>query len=112
MLHLMYLFKPTIKSRANMPAFWHWVAERDAWFYKTLAMAHDRRWYVRTIGTDVHCLEHYVSFENEAAWGEYRAAVSLLSKIEKWEKQRIEQEQWWEILDSRLLNDAPFTSRS
>jgi len=111
MLHLMYLFRPTKKSRQDMPAFWQWVTERDWWFYHTLDMAHDRRWYIRTIGNDVHCLEHYVSFENEAAWGVYRRAVSALSRDPAWERQRGEQDEWWEIIDSRLLNDAPLKVR-
>lgn len=111
MLHLMYLFRPTLKARKDMTAFWQWVTERDAWFYETLEMSKNRRWYTRTIGNDVHCVEHYVSFESEAAWGEYRTAVSALSKIPDWEQKRIEQEAWWEIIDSRLLNDAPLKMR-
>ncbi|ECW3355659.1 hypothetical protein [Salmonella sp. 32070601201500089SM] len=110
MLHLMYLLKPTHKAHQDMPAFWHWVEKRDEWFYRTLEMAGERRWYVRTIGNNVHCLEHYVTFADESAWGQYRRAVSALSQIPEWEKIRSEQELWWDILDSSLLNDAPFIS--
>ncbi|WP_413733382.1 hypothetical protein ACL2XP_13935 [Sodalis sp. RH21] len=107
MLHLMYLLKPTGQAQRDMAAFWRWVSERDRWFYHTLVMAGDRRWYIRTVGNHVHCLEHYVSFADEAAWGEYRRAVSALGKDPVWEKKRIEQDDWWEIIDARLLNDAP-----
>ncbi|MDC9614861.1 hypothetical protein PSI19_13505 [Xenorhabdus khoisanae] len=108
MLHLMYLLKPTHKAHQDMAAFWQWVEQRDEWFYRSLAMAEERRWYIRTIGNNVHCLEHYVTFADEAAWGMYRQAVSKLCKDPEWEKIRIEQDLWWEILESRLLNDAPF----
>ncbi|MCS4320831.1 hypothetical protein M2407_005205 [Serratia sp. BIGb0234] len=108
MLHLMYLLKPTSKARKDMPEFWRWVEKREEWFYSTLEMAGERRWYVRTIGNNVHCLEHYVTFADEEAWGQYRKAVSALSKIPEWEQIRTEQELWWDILDSSLLNDAPF----
>ncbi|MGF6189341.1 hypothetical protein [Serratia sp. 2723] len=108
MLHLMYLLKPTPKAHLDMAAFWSWVEQRDEWFYRPLAMAGERRWYVRTIGTNVHCLEHYVAFADEAAWGQYRRAVAKLCQDPAWEKIRVEQDLWWEILDSSLLNDAPF----
>lgn len=108
MLHLMYLLKPTHKAHLDMAAFWHWVEKRDEWFYRSLDMAGARRWYVRTIGDNVHCLEHYVAFADEAAWGQYRRAVSKLCTDPAWEKIRIEQDLWWDILDSSLLNDAPF----
>ncbi|MBC8953652.1 hypothetical protein [Xenorhabdus sp. PB62.4] len=108
MLHLMYLLKPTHKAHQDMDAFWRWVEQRDEWFYRSLTMAEERRWYIRTIGNNVHCLEHYVTFADEAAWGQYRQAVSKLCKDPEWEKIRIEQDLWWEILNSRLLSDAPF----
>jgi len=111
-LHLMYLLKPTHKAHQDMAAFWRWVEQRDEWFYCSLAMAKERRWYIRTIGNNVHCLEHYVTFADEAAWGEYRQAVSKLCKDPEWEKIRIEQGLWWDILDSGLLSDAPFINHS
>lgn len=112
MLHLMYTMKPSHKAHLDMAAFWQWVEQRDEWFYSSLKMAGERRWYVRTIGDNVHCLEHYVAFADEAAWGEYRRAVSKLSKDPEWEKIRVEQDDWWSILDSALLNDAPFMVKS
>ncbi|WP_050436227.1 hypothetical protein [Chondromyces crocatus] len=112
MIHLVYVFKPTVKARANVAEFWDWVRARDLWFYDGLDMAHDPRWYVRTIGPEVHALEHSISFEDEAAWGTYRAAVALRSKEPDWERRRTEQEQWWEILEARILSDAPVPRRA
>jgi hypothetical protein len=107
MLHLVYVLKPTTKARRDMKAFWNWLSEREAWFYAGLDMAVDPRFYVRTIGQDVHSLEHSISFEDEAAWGAYRSAVSARSHDPAWEQRRVEQDDWWEIIEARLLNDAP-----
>jgi hypothetical protein len=107
MLHLVYVLRPTVKARRNMQEFWTWVRARETWFYDDLDMALDPRWYVRTIGQDVHSLEHSISFHNEEAWGQYRAAVSARSQDPVWEQRRIEQEDWWDILDARMLSDAP-----
>lgn len=107
MLHLVYLFRPTAKARGNLPVFWQWVLDRETWFYSTLDMAENPRWFVRVIGTDVHALEHSVSFADEATWGRYRAAVSKLSSDPAWERRRVEQDEWWEMIESRLLSDAP-----
>ncbi|THJ46003.1 hypothetical protein E9536_40365 [Burkholderia sp. LS-044] len=107
MLHLVYILRPTSHARLNINAFWSWVSDRESWFYAGLEMAHDPRWYVRTIGADVHSLEHIISFSDEAAWGAYRTEISVRSQDAAWERRRVEQELWWEILDARILTDAP-----
>lgn len=107
MLHLVYTLRPTKQARTNPHAFWDWARERDQWFYDGFDMVEDTKWYVRTIGPDVHSIEHVASFADEAAWGAYRAALHRRSQDPEWEARRISQEQWWEILDARLLNDAP-----
>lgn len=107
MLHLVYVFRPTIKARGNLRAFWQWVRAREEWFYDGLETAENPRWFVRVIGPDVHALEHVVSFADEAAWGRYRAAVARRSADAQWERRRVEQDEWWEILESRILSDAP-----
>ncbi|MCT8998344.1 hypothetical protein [Chelativorans intermedius] len=107
MLHLVYTFRPTAHARTNLQAFWRWIGEREAWFYDGLDMARDSRWYVRTIGQDVHALEHFIAFEDEAAWGAYRREVARRSRDAAWERRRVEQDLWWEITEARLLNDAP-----
>ncbi|RDK02991.1 hypothetical protein [Paraburkholderia lacunae] len=107
MLHLVYVMRPTAKARCDLPAFWRWVKERETWFYDGLDMASNPRWLVRTIGPDVHALEHSISFADEAAWGAYRKQVARQSQKPEWEHRRIEQEEWWEILDARILTDAP-----
>jgi len=112
MLHLVYVMRPTIKARGDSRAFWRWVREREDWFYAGLEMAHDPRWLVRTIGTEAHSLEHSVSFADEAAWGAYRQEVHRRSQDPEWERRRVEQDLWWEILEARLLNDAPLPPKS
>lgn len=107
MLHLVYLFRPTAHARANLKEFWTWVSEREEWFYGGLSMVTNPRWYVRTVGPDVHSIEHFISFEDEAAWGAYRKEISRRSADPSWEKRRLEQDVWWEIIEARLLNDAP-----
>ena len=110
MLHLVYVFRPTAHARGNLRAFWTWVREREVWFYDGLAMAQNPRWYVRIVGVDVHALEHTISFDDEAAWGLYRQAVARRSREDAWERRRVEQDLWWEIVEARLLGDAPLPS--
>ncbi len=105
MLYLVYLLRPTEKARLQPKAFKEWVRNREDWFYRGMEMASSPRWYVRTIGEHVHAIEHSVAFEDEAQWGRYRAALSERAKDPEWERRRCEQEQWWEILEARLLND-------
>ncbi|MFI7663818.1 hypothetical protein [Nocardia sp. NPDC049526] len=107
MLHLVYRFRPTAKARGDLRAFWDWIADRQLWFYRDLDMIIDTRWHTVTIGSDVHCLEHHVSFADEAAWGRYRAEISRRSQDPDWEQRRTSQDEWYEILDSRILTDPP-----
>ncbi|MCH5586637.1 hypothetical protein MK805_17010 [Shimazuella sp. AN120528] len=107
MLYLVYRFKPTAYARANLREFWKWMQDREAWFYDGLEMVLKTEWYVRTIGVDVHSVEHIVLFENEEAWGAYRDKVRQKSQDTNWEARRTEQEKWYDILDSSLLSDPP-----
>ena len=107
MLHLVYLFRPTAHARAHQTEFWAWVADRERWFYDGLAMVESTQWYAQTIGANVHCVEHFVTFADESAWGAYRRAVSERGADPAWELRRTEQERWYEIVDARLLSDAP-----
>ncbi|GGL11391.1 hypothetical protein GCM10011588_27320 [Nocardia jinanensis] len=70
-------------------------------------MVLDTTWHTVTIGDNVHCLEHKVTFADEAAWGEYRRAVSRRSADPEWESRRTGQDEWYDILDSRILSDPP-----
>lgn len=107
MLHLVYRFRPTEKARADLAEFWRWIADRQLWFYADLDMVLGTRWYTVTIGDDVHCLEHHVIFADEAEWGRYRRAVSVRSQDPEWEKRRTGQDEWYTILDARILTDPP-----
>jgi hypothetical protein len=107
LLYLVYRFKPTAYARANLGEFWKWMQDRELWFYDGLEMVLKTEWFVRTIGTDVHSVEHIVTFEDEAAWGNYRKRVRQKSQDANWEARRTEQEKWYDILDSALLSDPP-----
>lgn len=105
MLHLVYLFKLKKKALQDQKEFKRWLKSRQEWFYKDIDAAKNPCWYVITIGEPVHVLRHTISFDNEAAWGKYRAILHTRSRDPEWEKRRCEQEEWWEILESKLLND-------
>lgn len=107
MLHLVYRFRLTRKASADPRAFWEWARLRHVWFYSGLDMVEDTRWYVCTVGQDVHTLEHLVTFADEAAWGRYRREVHRRAQDPAWESRRTSQDEWWEMLDARLLNDPP-----
>lgn len=107
MIYLVYTLRPTPHAQANQAEFWTWVREREQWFYHGLDMVRGTDWYVRTIGPEVHCAEHFVAFADEAAWGEYRRAVSAKSRDPQWEARRVEQGVWYDILDARILTDPP-----
>ncbi|WP_431045365.1 hypothetical protein ACQUSR_27925 [Streptomyces sp. P1-3] len=59
------------------------------------------------LGSDVHTIEHTVTFADEAAWGHYRRQVSERSHDPAWERRRTEQGHWWHLLDATLLSDPP-----
>lgn len=105
MLHLVYRFRPTAKARADLPTFWQWISNRQQWFYAGMDMVVDLRWYTVTIGPDVHCLEHHVTFPDEQAWGDYRAELARRSEWPEWESRRTSQDEWFEIVDARILTD-------
>ncbi|TQN30551.1 hypothetical protein FHX37_0432 [Haloactinospora alba] len=110
MIHLVYTFEPTEYARANMTEFWEWIRERQDWFYNGIEEVLCTRWYVCTVGANVHSIEHHVSFADEASWGSYRAELKRRSNDKEWEARRCEQEKWWYIRDARLLGDAPVPS--
>ncbi|WP_280275288.1 hypothetical protein [Nocardia wallacei] len=107
MLHLVYRFRPTAKARSDLRTFWQWIADRQLWFYAGLDMVLETKWYTVTIGDDVHCLEHHVTFADEAAWGSYRRELANRSENPQWESQRTSQDEWYDILDARILTDPP-----
>ncbi|HEX6342125.1 pyridoxamine 5'-phosphate oxidase family protein [Umezawaea sp.] len=107
MLHLVYRIKPSPAAERDPHAFWAWVRDRERWFYDGLDTVLATRWRVRTIGQDVHTLEHTVTFADEAAWGRYRRAVADRGSDPEWERRRVEQGRWWTLLDADLLSDPP-----
>jgi hypothetical protein len=56
---------------------------------------------------DVYVIENYAAFENEAGFGEYRAALANLKADDGWESERVSQDEWWEFLDTKLTTDPP-----
>ncbi|MEU2718768.1 hypothetical protein [Streptomyces sp. NPDC007205] len=107
MLHLVYHIRLSDEAESDQAAFWAWLQEREKWFYDGLDTVLATRWAVRTIGTDVHTLEHTVTFADEAAWGRYRRQVSERGHDPAWERRRTEQNRWWHLLDATLLSDPP-----
>ncbi|WP_411140440.1 hypothetical protein [Streptomyces sp. x-80] len=107
MLHLVYRIRLTAAAESDPAGFWAWAEEREQWFYEGLDTVLATRWAVRTVGADVHTLEHTVTFADEAAWGRYRRQLSERSRDPAWEHRRTEQGHWWQLLDATLLSDPP-----
>ncbi|MFH8553142.1 hypothetical protein [Streptomyces celluloflavus] len=107
MLYLVYRIRPTPAAESDPAEFWSWVGQREQWFYEGLDTVLATRWAVRTIGTDVHTLEHTVTFADEAAWGRYRRQLAERSRTPAWERRHTEQGHWWQLLDAALLSDPP-----
>ncbi|WP_436775847.1 hypothetical protein [Yinghuangia sp. YIM S09857] len=106
MIYLVYRMKLSEKSRRDQKAFWAWLEDRESWFYRDLPMVREVRWYYSVVG-DVYVLENWAAFDDEAAWGAYRAALGGLKKDGAWESQRVSQDEWWEFLDTRIVTDPP-----
>jgi hypothetical protein len=106
-LHLVYRIKPSPAAERDPRAFWAWVQAREQWFYDGLDTVTATAWRVRTVGEDVHTLEHTVTFADEAAWGRYRREVATRGRDPRWEQRRVEQDHWWTLLDASLLSDPP-----
>jgi hypothetical protein len=106
MIYLVYRMRLSPRSRQNMAEFWEWLEQRERFFYDELPMVREVRWYYSVIG-DVYTLENWAAFEDEAAWGAYRAALAGLKKDEAWERERVTQDEWWDFLDTRIVTDPP-----
>lgn len=39
--------------------------------------------------------------------GGYRAALARSKQDDSWESQRVSQEEWWDFLGSRIVDDPP-----
>jgi hypothetical protein len=37
--------------------------------------------------------------------------VARRAENPEWERRRLEQDTWWELLDARLLNDTPISAK-
>ncbi len=105
-IYLVYRMKLTGRARQNMKEFWAWLEDRERFFYDDLPMVRSVNWYYSVIG-DVYVLENWAAFENEAAWGEYRAGLATLKSDDGWEQERVSQDEWWEFLDTRIVTDTP-----
>lgn len=107
MIHLVYTMRLTRKARHDVAAFWRWVHDRETWFYEGLDMVRQTRTVQCLIGHDVYSIEHWVSFDDEAAWGRYRQAVRDQCADPEWERRRVEQDDWWHIVQARIMTDPP-----
>lgn len=106
MIYLVYKMHLAPRARQNMKAFWAWLEDREKWFYDDLPMVKEVRWYYSVIG-DVYTIESWSAFEDEAAFGAYRAKLAELKSDEDWESERTSQDEWWEFLSTRLVTDPP-----
>ncbi len=106
MIYLQYRMKLAPRARQNMKEFWAWLEKREEWFYRDLPMVREVRWFYSVVG-DVYVLENWAAFDDEAAFGAYRAALAGLKADEDWESERVSQEEWWEFLGTKLWADPP-----
>ena len=106
MIYLVYRMKLSPYARQNMKRFWSWLEERESWFYRELPMVESVSWNYSVIG-DVYVVESRAAFADEAAWGQYRAALAGLKSDDSWETERVSQEEWWEFLDTKIVCDPP-----
>lgn len=106
MIYLRYRMRLSPRAQRDMKGFWTWLSERERWFYRDLPMVREVRWYYSVVG-DVYVLENWAAFDDEAAWGAYRAALANLKGDESWEAERVTQGDWWEFLDTKLFTDPP-----
>lgn len=95
MIYLVYRMRLTERARRDMKGF-----------YKDLPMVEEVRWYYSVIG-DVYTLENWAAFDDEAAWGAYRAALAGMKTDDSWEAERVSQETWWDSLGTRIVTDPP-----
>ena len=89
-----------------MKDFWHWLEDRETWFYQDLPMVKSVRWYYSLVG-DVYTIENWAAFEDEVGFGEYRKALASLKGDANWENLRVTQDEWWEFLGTRMVVDPP-----
>ncbi|TSA52459.1 MAG: hypothetical protein D4R44_05575 [Actinobacteria bacterium] len=106
MVYLVYKMRLSAHSRRNMKDFWHWLEERESWFYQELPMVKSVRWYYSLVG-DVYTIENWAAFDDEAGFGEYRKALASLKGDANWENLRVTQDEWWEFLGTRMVVDPP-----
>ena len=109
MTYLVYTVRLTSASRADLPGFWSWVRARDGWFYKELPMVKQVRRYATVVG-DISTVEIWQEFEDLRGYAAYVDKVAELRRDPEWERRRVEQEQRWEFLGSRVLTDAPLSA--
>jgi hypothetical protein len=106
MMYLVYRMQLTNRARRDLAGFWKWLERRERFFYDDLPMVAGVRWYYSVVG-DVYTLENWAAFADEAAWGQYRAALARLKSDEQWEAERVTQEDWWEFVGTRIVADPP-----
>jgi len=105
-IYLKYRMKLAPRARQNMKEFWAWLEKREEWFYRDLPMVKEVRWFYSVVG-DVYVIENWAAFDDEAAFGAYRAALANLKHDDSWESERVSQDEWWEFLDTKLMTDPP-----
>lgn len=105
-------------ATANMPAFWSWLRSwDDAWFAGQRRVSGQDKfpyqssaYYLTTAGEP--SLEIWLQVPNFAALEETRKMSSSLSATADWRKSVDEFNRYLELIESRLVEDAPIPLRS
>lgn len=106
MVYLVYRMRLTPSAQRDIHGFWHWLEQREKWFYRELPMVKAVRWFTTVIG-DLYTVECWAAFDSESDYVQYRGRLATLKADEHWEHTRVSQTEWWEFLDSRLVADVP-----
>jgi hypothetical protein len=110
MVYLVYRTHLLPEARADLPAFWAWLGAREKWFYRDFASVKSVRRYSTVVGPS-YTVETWLAFESMSGYAEYVRQVGEHRQDPEWERRRVEQDRYWEFLDSRLLADAPVAAR-
>jgi hypothetical protein len=108
MIYLVYRTHLLPEARADLPGFWRWLQEREQWFYRDLSTVKSVRRYVTVVGPS-YTVETWLEFQDMPEYAEYTRQVAAHRAHPDWEQRRVEQDRYWEFLDSRILADAPLS---
>lgn len=111
-------YRLTKEAVANMPAFWSWLRSwDDNWFAGQRRVSGQDKYpyqssaYYLTMAGEPS-LEIWLQMPNFAALEEGRKMVTSLSTTADWRRSVDEFDRYLELIDSRLVEDAPIPMRA